>query len=67
MNCPHLRECHPVCKPGAILMPFDVELAEAMRAALSCWRRVVEKKMFCGYCWMLNGNMLRVEVGRFVL
>ena len=49
-------------------MPHDPELANRMRAAL--WRRtgITEKKMFGGYCWMLNGNMLcGVEIGRFML
>jgi hypothetical protein len=48
-------------------MPFDPELADAMRAALARRRGIVEKKMFGGYCWMLNGNMLcGVEVGRYM-
>jgi TfoX/Sxy family transcriptional regulator of competence genes len=48
-------------------MPYDPELAEAMRRALRRRRNVVEKKMFGGYCWMLNGNMLcGVEVGRYM-
>ena len=38
-----------------------------MRTALQPRKGVVEKKMFGGYCWMLNGNMLcGVEVGRFM-
>ena len=38
-----------------------------MRRALAGRRDIVEKKMFGGYCWMLNGNMLcGVEVGRFM-
>jgi len=38
-----------------------------MRAALRSRRDIVEKKMFGGYCWMLQGNMLcGVEVGRFM-
>lgn len=49
-------------------MPHDPELADRMRAALAGRPDVVEKKMFGGYCWMLNGNMLcGVEVGRFML
>ncbi len=48
-------------------MPHDPHLAEAMRAALSGRPGVAEKKMFGGYCWMLNGNMIcGVEVGRFM-
>ena len=38
-----------------------------MREALQPRQGVVEKKMFGGYCWMLNGNMLcGVEVGRYM-
>ena len=38
-----------------------------MRAALLARKGIVEKKMFGGYCWMLNGNMLcGVEVGRYM-
>ena len=38
-----------------------------MRGALRRRAGVTEKKMFGGYCWMLNGNMLcGVEVGRFM-
>jgi TfoX N-terminal domain len=48
-------------------MPYDSELADRMRVALTRWRGVEEKKMFGGYCWMLNGNMLcGVEVRRFM-
>lgn len=48
-------------------MPYDPELADAMRAALRGKRNIVEKKMFGGYCWMLRGNMLcGVEVGRYM-
>ncbi|MFM2066559.1 MAG: hypothetical protein RLZZ584_1468 [Pseudomonadota bacterium] len=48
-------------------MPYDPHLADAMRAALQARTRIVEKKMFGGYCWMLDGNMLcGVEVGRFM-
>ena len=36
----------------------------AVRAALEGRAGITEKKMFGGYCWMLNGNMLcGVEVG----
>ena len=38
-----------------------------MRAALRPRSGITQKKMFGGYCWMLNGNMLcGVEVGRFM-
>ena len=48
-------------------MPHDPKLAELMRRALRRREGIVEKKMFGGYCWMLNGNMLcGVEVGRFM-
>lgn len=48
-------------------MPFAPELAQRMRAALSGRPGIVERKMFGGYCWMLNGNMLcGVEVGRYM-
>jgi TfoX/Sxy family transcriptional regulator of competence genes len=48
-------------------MPYDPHLLEEMRHALSRKKGIVEKKMFGGYCWMLNGHMLcGVEVGRFM-
>lgn len=48
-------------------MPHDPHLAEQMRLALQDRAGITEKKMFGGYCWMLNGNMLcGVEVGRFM-
>ena len=48
-------------------MPHDPALADAMRRALRRRKGIVEKRMFGGYCWMLNGNMLcGVEVGRFM-
>lgn len=48
-------------------MPHDPQLADRMRLALRRWRNIEEKKMFGGYCWLLNGNMLcGVEVGRFM-
>ena len=48
-------------------MPFDPHIAQRLREALKSRQVVVEKKMFGGYCWMLNGNMLcGVEVGRFM-
>lgn len=43
------------------------ELADRMRDALAARAGIEEKKMFGGYCWMLNGNMLcGVEVGRYM-
>lgn len=48
-------------------MPHDPQLAERMRLALETRAGIAERKMFGGYCWMLNGNMLcGVEVGRFM-
>ena len=48
-------------------MPYDPQLAAQMRSALQPSEGIVEKKMFGGFCWMLNGNMLcGVEVGRFM-
>lgn len=48
-------------------MPHDPHLAELMRNALAARPDITERKMFGGYCWMLNGNMLcGVEVGRFM-
>ncbi len=48
-------------------MPYDAHLLDLMRRALSDHPGIQEKKMFGGYCWMLNGNMLcGVEVGRFM-
>jgi TfoX/Sxy family transcriptional regulator of competence genes len=48
-------------------MAYDPHLLEEMRTALARRKGVVEKKMFGGYCWMLNGNMIcGVEVGRFM-
>lgn len=48
-------------------MPYDPELLDAMRQALAGRPDITEKKMFGGYCWMLNGNMLcGVEVGRLM-
>jgi TfoX/Sxy family transcriptional regulator of competence genes len=48
-------------------MPHDSHLTEAMRKALRGRHGIDEKKMFGGYCWMLNGNMLcGAEVGRFM-
>lgn len=48
-------------------MPHDPHLAERMRAASKGRKDIQEKRMFGGYCWMLNGNMIcGVEVGRFM-
>ncbi len=48
-------------------MPHDPHLADLMRRALEKRPGITEKKMFGGFCWMLNGNMLcGVEVGRFM-
>ena len=48
-------------------MPHDPHLAERMRSALRARQGIDERKMFGGFCWMLNGNMLcGVEVGRYM-
>jgi TfoX/Sxy family transcriptional regulator of competence genes len=48
-------------------MPYDPDLAEKMRSALQSLQGIEERKLFGGYWWMLNGNMLcGVEVGRYV-
>lgn len=48
-------------------MPHDPYLADRMRGALARRKGIKERKMFGGFCWMLNGNMLcGVEVGRFM-
>lgn len=48
-------------------MPHDPHLAERLRLALSKRKGTEERKMFGGFCWMLNGNMLcGVEVGRYM-
>jgi TfoX/Sxy family transcriptional regulator of competence genes len=48
-------------------MPYDAHLLDFMRNALQKRPGISEKKMFGGFCWMLNGNMLcGVEVGRFM-
>ena len=48
-------------------MPHDPHLAERMRFALARRKSIEERKMFGGFCWMLNGNMLcGVEVGRYM-
>ena len=38
-------------------MPYDEELAERVRRAFARKKNVVEKKMFGGFGWLLNGNM----------
>jgi len=48
-------------------VPYDPELVERMPKAEGGRARVVRMKIFGGYCWMLNGNMLcGVEVGRYM-
>lgn len=48
-------------------MPYDAHLLDLMRDTLEKRPGIVERKMFGGFCWMLNGNMLcGVEVGRFM-
>lgn len=48
-------------------MSFDQFLVDRMREALQSRNGVAEKKMFGGYCWMLDGNLLcGVERGRFM-
>ena len=39
-------------------MPFDEKLAARIRAALGARTGVVERKMFGGVGFLLNGNML---------
>ena len=39
-------------------MAFDESLAARIRAALVCKKNIVEKKMFGGVGFLLNGNML---------
>ena len=40
-----------------MLMPFDEDLAARVRELFERQKGVVEKKMFGGVGWMLNGNM----------
>lgn len=42
-------------------MPHDPHLAELMREAFAGRPGITEKKMFGGFCWMLNGDMMRVR------
>jgi TfoX/Sxy family transcriptional regulator of competence genes len=39
-------------------MPYDLELAQRIRACLPAGHTLVEKKMFGGVAFMLSGNML---------
>ena len=39
-------------------MPYDVHLAERMRSALNSRKGIVEKKMFGGIGFLLNGNIV---------
>lgn len=39
-------------------MAYDEALAQRLRAALPADRRIFERRMFGGICFMLNGNML---------
>ncbi|MEE9381241.1 MAG: TfoX/Sxy family protein [Hyphomonadaceae bacterium] len=49
-------------------MPYDPHLEALMDEALKPRVGITKKKMFGGFCWMLNGNMLcGVGVGRFML
>ena len=38
-------------------MPYDEKLAQRIREVLAEDQAPVEKKMFGGVCWLLNGNM----------
>ena len=38
-------------------MPYDEKLAARIREALVSYRRLEEKKMFSGMCFMVNGKM----------
>ena len=38
-------------------MPYDERLAEWVRAALSGWKGVTERRMFGGVSFLLHGNM----------
>ena len=38
-------------------MPFDEKLADRIREALTGQRKIEEKKMFRGMCFMVNGKM----------
>ena len=48
-------------------MAYDPDLLERMRTVMQGREGITERKMFGGYMWMLNGNMLcGVGVGRFM-
>ena len=38
-------------------MPYNEKLADRIREALSAQRKIEEKKMFRGMCFMVNGKM----------
>ncbi len=44
-------------------MPYSEELAERVRAELESRPALVERKMFGGVAWMLNGNMACGVIG----
>ena len=49
-------------------MAFDERLAEALRAVFAGRPEIIEKRMFGGPCFFLNGNMLcGAEKGRFMM
>jgi len=39
-------------------MPYDENLAKRIESILKSRRKVTQKKMFGGLCFLLNGNML---------
>jgi len=39
-------------------MPYDENLAKRIESILKSRREVTQKKMFGGFCFLLNGNML---------
>ncbi len=48
-------------------MAYDPHLLDSIDAVLANRKNVERKRMFGGFCWMLNGNMLcGVEVGRYM-
>lgn len=48
-------------------MAYDPLLLDRMDAVLADRKKVERKRMFGGFCWMLNGNMLcGVETGRYM-
>jgi hypothetical protein len=42
---------------GENVMAFDTELAERVRAEFARKKNIIEKKMFGGVGWLLNGNI----------